>query len=428
MNDLQLLHRRRKPRGETELKIDPKYPPERREPVSGRGGVRLLGLAVLLLAVAVLAAGGWRHYAQQRDAIAVLQQRRDFVPTVRLATIKPADEITIARLPATTLAFTSANVSARASGYIEKRYVDIGDRVTRGQLLAEITAPELDHQITQAEATLAQLHAAQLQAQANLDLAQVTWNRNDQLVRKGWFSQQQGVNDFQTLKAQEAALSVAQANVTAQQGQLQVLRQQKAYQRVIAPFDGVITQRNVDVGSLVQADATSATFMFNIVERNLIRAQVFVPQDLAFGVVPGIDAILHIPEIPGRTFPGKVTRIAKALAPGTRTLLTEVDIPNPDGTVTPGTHCIIELRIPRKIRGPVVPAEAIILNGGALEVAVVSDGIAHLRKISVARDLGTDVEAASGVAPGDQVILNPPVGLTDGARVSIGSEPVEELR
>jgi RND family efflux transporter MFP subunit len=428
MNDPQLLLRGRKPGSDTELKIDPKYDPAgRREPGAGPG-VRLLGLGVLLIIVGVLAAGGWQYYAQQRDAIAVSQQRRDFVPTIRVATIKSANEIAIAQLPATTLAFTAANVFARASGYIEKRYVDIGDRVTRGQLLAEITAPELDHQIAQAEAALAQLQAAQLQAQANLDLAQVTWNRNDTLVRKGWFSQQQGVNDFQTLKARQAALSVAQANVTAQQGQLQVLRQQKDYQRVIAPFDGVITQRNVDVGSLVQADATSATFMFSIVQRNVIRAQIFVPQDLAFGVMSGIEAILHIPEIPNRTFPGKVTRIAKALAPGTRTLLTEVDIPNPDGAVTPGTHCIVELRIPRKLGGPVIPAEAIILTGGALEVAVVSEGFAHLRRISVARDLGTEVEAASGVVAGDQVILNPPVGLADGARVSIGSEPVGGLR
>ena len=427
MNDLQLLLRGRKPGGDAELKIDQKHlPAERREPGLGRG-VRLLGLGVLLVLVAALAAGGWRHYAQQRDAIAVSQKRRDFVPTIRVARIKPADEIAIAQLSGTTLAFTAANVFARASGYIEKRYADIGDRVTQGQSLAEITAPELDHQITQAEATLAQLQAAQLQAQANLDLAQVTWNRNNPLVRKGWFSQQQGVNDIQTLKAQQAALSVAQANVTAQQGQLRVLSQQKAYQRVVAPFDGVITQRNIDVGSLVQADATSGTFMFNIVQRNVIRAQVFVPQDLAFGVIPGIDAVLHIPEIPDRTFRGKVTRIAKALAPGTRTLLTEVDIPNPDGMVTPGTHCIVELRIPRKMRGPVVPAEAIILNGGALEVAVVSEGIAHLRKITVARDLGTEIEAAGGVAAGDQVILNPPVGLADGARVSIGSELIGGL-
>ena len=428
MNDLQMLHRRRNPGSDTQLKIDPKYvPAERREPGSGRGA-RLLGLAALLLLVGVLAAGGWQYYAQRSDAIADSQQRRDFVPRIRVARIKSADEIAIVRLPATTLAFTAANVFARASGYIEKRYVDIGDRVRQGQLLAEVTAPELDHQIAQAEATLAQLQAAQLRAQANLDLAQVTWNRNDSLVRKGWFSQQQGVNDFQTLKAQEAALTVARANVTAQQGQLQVLRQQKAYQRVVAPFEGVITQRNIDVGSLVQADATSATFMFSIVQRKVIRAQVFVPQDLAFGVIPGIDAILHIPEIPDRTFAGKVTRIAKALAPGTRTLLAEVDIPNPDGAVTPGTHCTIELRTPRKIRGPVVPADAIILNGGALEVAVVREGIAHLRKISVARDLGTEVEAAGGVVPGDQVILNPPVGLADGARVSVGSEPVGGLR
>ena len=423
MNDPQLLLRGPKPGRDTELKIDPKYHPAgRREPASLRGA-RLLGLGVLLIIVGVLAAGGWRYHAQQRDAIAVAQQRRDFVPTIRVAKINSADAIAIAQLPATTLAFTAANVFARASGYIEKRYVDIGDRVTQGQLLAEITAPELDHQIAQAEATLAQLQAAQLQAQANLDLAQVTWDRNNTLVRKGWFSQQQGVNDFQTLKAQQAALSVAQANVTAQQGQLQVLRQQKAYQRVVAPFDGVMTQRNIDVGSLVQADATSGTFMFGIVQRNVIRAQVFVPQDLAFGVIPGIDAVLHIPEMPDRTFPGKVARIAKALAPGTRTLLSEVDIANPDGAITPGTHCIIELRIPRKIRGPVVPAEAIILHGGALEVAVVSEGIAHLRKILVARDLGTEVEVAGGVVPGDQVILNPPVGLADGARVSSGSEP-----
>src|SRR5262245_41965185 len=317
MKDLQLLLRGRKPDRDTELKIDPKHlPAEQHQSGSGRR-VRVLGLGVLLVLVGVLAIGGWRYYAQQRDVIAVSQQRRDFVPSVRVARIKAANDIAITRLPATTLAFTAANVFARASGYIEKRYVDIGDRVTQGQLLAEITAPELDHQIAQAEATLAQLKAAQLQARANVDLAQVTLNRNNPLVRKGWFSQQQGVNDVQTLKAQQAALSVAEANARAQQGQLQVLRQQKAYQRVVAPFDGVITQRNIDVGSLVQADATSGTFMFNIVQRNVIRAQVFVPQDLAFGVVPGIDAILHIPELPDRTFPGKVARIAKALAPGT---------------------------------------------------------------------------------------------------------------
>src|SRR5215831_12514065 len=429
MNDDSLLTRWRKSVTDRVSEIDPKHLPERPPEGRPRWGAGLLGLGVMLALGGALAAGGWRHYSQQRQAIAVAEQRRNFVPSVRVATVKPANEITIARLPATTSAFTAANIFARASGYIAKRAVDIGDVVKKGQLLVEITAPELDHQISQAEATLAQLQAAQQQAQANLDLAQVTWNRNDPLVRKGWFTKQQGVNDLQTLKAQQAALGIAQSNATAQEGQLRVLRQQKVYQRVVAPFDGVITQRNIDVGSLVQADATSGTFMFRIMQSNVIRAQVFVPQDLAFGVAPGIDAILYVPEIPHRAFPGKVTRVASALAPGTRTLLTEVDIPNPDRLVTPGTHCIIELRIPRKMAGLLVPAEAIILNGGALEVAVMSDGIAsdgiaHIHKITVARDLGTAVETAGGLAEGDRVILNPPLGLADGARVSIRSEPV----
>jgi RND family efflux transporter MFP subunit len=427
MNDVPSHDRGHQPVSDRASEAGPKFLPEDRREGYPRWGARLLGLGVLLALAGALAGGGWRHYLLQREAIAVSEQRRNFVPRVRVATVKPANAIAIARLPATTSAFTAANVFARASGYIDKRHVDIGDSVKQGQLLVEITAPELDHQIAQAEATLAQLKAAQQQAQANVDLAQVTLNRNVPLVRKGWFTQQQGVNDVQTLKAQQAALGVAQANVTAQQGQLQVLRQQKAYQRVVAPFDGVVTQRNIDVGGLVHADATSGTFLFSMVQSNVISARVFVPQDLALGVYPGIDAILHVPEVPYRAFHGKVTRIAKALAPGTRTLLSEVDIPNPDGLVAPGTYCTIELRIPRKVAGLLVPAEAIILNGGALEVAVVSGGIAHVRKISVARDLGTGVEAASGVVEGDQVILNPPIGLADGARVSIRSEQVGGL-
>jgi RND family efflux transporter MFP subunit len=428
MIDSQLLVRWRKPVRDRVIDIDPKDLPQDRREGRPQWGARLLGLGVLVALGGALAAGGWRHYSQQRETLADSEQRRNFVPSLRVATVKPANAIAIARLPATTSAFTAASIFARASGYIEKRYVDIGDQVKRGQTLVEITAPELDHQIAQAEATLAQLQAAQQRVQANLDLAQVTLNRNNPLVRKGWFTQQQGVNDIQTLKAQQAALGVAQGNVTAQQAQLQILRQQKNYQRVVAPFDGVITRRNIDVGSLVQADAASGTFMFSIVQSNVIRAQVFVPQDLAFGISPGIDAILRVPEIPDRAFPGKVTRIANALAPGTRTLLTEVDIPNPDAAVTPGIQCMIELRIPRKLPGLLVPAEAIILNGGALEVAVVRDGIAHIQKISVARDLGTEVEIAGGVAPGDLVILNPPVGLADGARLRIPSEPVGESR
>ena len=194
-----------------------------------------------------------------------------------------------------------------------------------------------------------------------------------------------------------------------------MLNQQKAYQSVVAPFDGVITQRNIDVGGLVQADAASGTFMFTIMQSNVIRTQVYVPQDQAFGLGPGVEAVVRVPEIPDRTFPGKVTRIADALQPGTRTLLTEIDIPNPDGALTPGIYCTVELHIPRKTPSLLVPAEAIIFNRDGLQVAVVEDGVARIRKISVARDLGTEVEVRDGVKEGDQVILNPPVDLVDGS-------------
>jgi RND family efflux transporter MFP subunit len=383
----------------------------------------LLGLGVLVALVAGLGLGAWRYGSQQQEAMAASQQRRDFVPRLRVAAVRASNDSVVVSLPATTSAFAAANIFARASGYIEKRNVDIGDRVKEGQLLVQIVAPELDHQISQAEATLKQLEATVQQAQANRDLAQVTWQRDSPLVDKGWVTPQQGDTDRLTLQAREAAVGIAQANVASQRALLQVLKQQKAYQRVVAPFDGVITQRNIDVGALVQADATSGTFMFTIMQSDVIRIQVNVPQDQAFGLGPGVEAVVHVPEIPDRTFPGKVTRIADALQPGTRTLLTEVDIPNPDGVLSPGTYCTIELHIPRKTPSLLVPADAIIFNSGGLQVAVVENGLAHIKKISVARDLGKEVEVHDGVKAGEQVVLNPPVNLVEGARVQARPGP-----
>ncbi len=150
---------------------------------------------------------------------------------------------------------------------------------------------------------------------------------------------------------------------------------------------------------------------------NVIRTQVFVPQDAAFGLKPGIDAVVRVPEIPDRTFPGKVTRIADALQPGSRTLLTEVDIPNPDAALASGIYCTVELHIPRKTPSFKVSADAVIFNAGGLQVAVVENGVVHLRKIGVVRDLGREVEVNSGVKRGDQVILNPSVDVAEGAKV-----------
>jgi RND family efflux transporter MFP subunit len=379
------------------------------------GGALLGGIALLLL-TGGLATGAWRHYQAELAVAATARQSRTLVPDVRVAAVRASDRKINVTLPATTTAFEAANIFARTSGYVEKRYVDIGDRVKAGALLADITAPELDHQITQARATLAQNQATLQQTQASRDLAQVTNARDSNLVKQGWLTLQQGDNDRLTLKAQQAAVGVAQSNIAAQEAQIRVIEQEKAYQRVVAPFNGVITQRNIDNGSLV---TSGSTFMYTLMQPDVIRTQLFVPQDAAIGVAPGVDAVVHVPEIPNRTFPGKVTRIASALQPGSRTLLTEVDVPNPDGALSPGIYCTVELFIPRKTPSMIISADAVVFDENGQHVAVVENGIVHFQKITVARDFGTEVEVHDGVKVGDQVILNPMVNLADGSKVTV---------
>jgi RND family efflux transporter MFP subunit len=378
---------------------------------------RSLWFVLLIFLVAALGYGTWLHFTLHAQVMETAKERAGFVPSVRVATVQASTPTWPITLPATTSAFAAANIYARATGYISRRDVDIGDHVKAGQLLAQITAPELDHQISQSEATLAQLQATYQQAQANRDLANVTWGRDKPLVEKGWVTPQQGDTDRLTLAAQNAAVAVAQANIKQQEAQLQVLHQQKDYQSVVAPFDGVITQRNIDIGSLVQADATSGTFMFTIMHTDVIRVQLYVPQEAVFGLKPGVQANIRVPELPGRVFPGSVTRLANALQPTSRTLLTEIDVPNPDGALTPGIYCLVDLKIPRSTPSLIVPSAALIFNQDGMSVAVVEDGVAHLRKINVVRDFGTSVEVNQGLREGEQVILNPSVDLAEGSKV-----------
>jgi RND family efflux transporter MFP subunit len=391
-------------------------------PGAGRKTLRMFLVAALLVGGGV-AFGMWRHSTAEAEVNATSEQRRSVVPAVRVATVRANAGTMTARLPGSTEAFEAAAIIARITGYVAKRYVDIGDHVTAGQVLAEIAAQELDHQIAQAQATLAQNHAALNQAQANREIASVTWNRDSKLLDKGWVTKQQGDTERLNLQAQEAAVAVAEANIRAQQAQLEVLLQHKSYQRVVAPFDGVVTQRNIDNGSLVQADAAGGMSMFTVMHSDVIRIQLYVPQDQAFGLQKGVGAIVRVPEMPGVEFRGTVARVASALQPGTRTLQTEIDVPNEEGMLTPGTYCEVELQIPRKTMSLIVPAEAVIFNRNGLSVAVVENGTVHLRKLTVVRDRGTTLEVSAGVADGDQVIMNPPVDISEGRTVQ--SQPVE---
>jgi len=383
----------------------------------------LLGLGVLLLFAAALSLGVWRHYDQHRQVMDTAQQQANFVPSVRVEAVAQRLGRLHVRLPATTLAFEAANIYARASGYVLKRYVDIGDHVKAGQLLAEITAPEVEAQVAQFQNSLQAAQATQRQNAAQRASTDVTSRRISVLAKDGWATLENRDTDWYNFQAQTHATTAAEYNTAATEQQLKYYNQQKIYQQVVAPFDGVITQRNIDTGSLITADAAGGTSMFSLQRGDVMRIWVYVPQDAAFGVKPGVEAVVRIPAMPDLTFHGTVARIADALQPGTRTLLTEVDVPNPDGALQPGVYCTVELKIPRQAPAVIVPASAIIFNQNGMQVAVVENGIAHLHKIAITTDYGTEVEINDEVQDGDQVILQPPVNLADGDKVKIIPEP-----
>jgi RND family efflux transporter MFP subunit len=265
-------------------------------------GRRALGLGMLVLFAGSLALGAWRHYGQHRQVMDTAEQQANFVPSVHLEAVAQRLGRLHVTLPATTLGFEEANIYARASGYVLKRYVDIGDHVKAGQLLAEITAPEVEDQITQYQNSLQQAQETHGQNQAQQSLAQVTLGRDSTLVKQGWVTLQQGDTDRYTYQAQQHATQAAHYSSAATQAQLEYYSQQKLYQKVVAPFDGVITQRNIDVGSLITADSASGTSMFSMTHSDVIRVWVYVPQDNAFGVKPGIEAVIRVPAMPNPTF------------------------------------------------------------------------------------------------------------------------------
>ncbi len=409
------------------------------EPEDPVGPVPRRPLAVgAIVVLALLGWGAWGHYDRAAQASQTQRQTQDFVPTVRVAKAQRQDGPVPFNLPGTVSAFDQATLYARATGYIEERRVDIGSRVKAGDLLVRISAPDLDQQLAQAnaqmvqtQASLAQANAQVNQAVSNSDLAKVTNGRTSALANLGWETRQNADNTRlglvgaqASLGSAQAAVKVAEANLAAQYATVKRLQQLTGYERVTAPFDGVITSRSVDTGDLVSADSNGAgNTLFTLVRDSVVRVQMSVPQSGAIGIHDGLEAKVRVPELPGRVFTGKVARSAVALAQASRTMQAEVDVPNDDGTLRPGLYVQVEIGIPRTAPGITVPAEALIFNGEGLRVAVVGDDqVVHMRDVSIYRDFGTSVELRSGLSGGEAVVLDSPVTLQDGGKVKVQEE------
>jgi RND family efflux transporter MFP subunit len=385
---------------------------------------RLLGVAGVSGLALLVGLGVQGHLQRDAAAAATLVAQRDAVPVVRTEILKAVDTPREIELPGSTQAFNTATLYARATGYISKRNVDIGSRVHAGDVLAVIAAPDLDQQLAEARASLVQLQANVVQTQANLKVSQDNAWRSRQTARDGWTSQQQADVDRDTLSASTAAVAVARANVLAQQAQVGRLEQLTSFERVLAPFDGVITSRQIDVGSLVTANENSGTPLFSIAHTAVLRVQIYVPQDDYFGMKDGDEAEVTVPELPGRVFQGRLARNATALQPDTRTVLAEVDVENRDGVLAPGVYTVVHLHEPRQYPVISVPSQATIFDKDGLQAAVYDKGLIHLHRLDVAADDGATVEVRAGLHAGEQLILDPPIGATDGMRATTAPEQI----
>jgi RND family efflux transporter MFP subunit len=314
------------------------------------------------------------------------------------------------RLPGTTQAFTDAPLFARTSGYVKAWYFDIGAHVKQGQLLAEIESPEVDQQLEQARADLGT-------AQANLRQAQITADRWRALLETDSVSQQETDQAVSALSAMKATVNSNAANVRR-------LEQLQAFENIYAPFDGVITARNVDIGVLINAGSnTSGRELFHMTAIHTLRVFVAVPEVYSRAARSGSTATLTLDEFPGRSFKGMLVRTANAIDLASRTLLVEVDVDNPRGELLPGAYVFVHLKLPEQVASATVPANSLLFRAEGLRVAVVRDGRAQLVPVTIGRDYGTTVEIVAGLQPTDQVIVAPSDSLTSGTRVRIAAAP-----
>ncbi len=385
--------------------------PQQHKPITIAAAVFLvlIVIAVLTLIPRML----HEHALEQQSAV---NAGPPPVSTLRLAAGASSGMLT---LPGSVQAFDQTPIYARTNGYVKARYVDIGDHVHKGQLLAVIEDPQTDQQLRQAQAAVVQLKAAMAQAQANERLADVTNQRWVKLQQEGVVSKQDADTQFANYGAQAAAVNAATANVAAGEANVHSLQEQQSFERVTAPFDGVILARNVDTGSLISSgSANSVTQMFAIGQAGKVRVFTNVPQADAAAMSTGQKATVAIRELPGSNYTGTVNRTSDAIDPGTRTLLVEVDLENKDGRILPGMYATVQFSIADATPPVMLPANALIMRSAGPQAAVLdSNNVAHFHNLVLGRDTGTSVEVISGLQPGDVVVASAGDRVVDGAKV-----------
>jgi RND family efflux transporter MFP subunit len=365
-----------------------------------------LGLAIASILIAGLLVSGIWSRVRARETLSA-ETARVAVPAVAVVSPKqtaPAEEII---LPGNVQPFITSPIYSRTNGYLQKWYFDIGAHVKKGQLLAVIDTPEVDQQLEQ---SLSNLNTAK----ANLALAQITKDRYQGLLTKNAVAQQDVDNAVGTYNANKAMVDANQANVK----QLTALQ---SFEKIYAPFDGVITARNTDIGDLINSGSsgTAKTDLFHISQPGKLRVYVNVPEEYSQGIKVGMTADLSLAEFPGHKFQGKLVRTAEAINLTTRTLLVEIEVDNPTGTLLTGSYAEVHLKVATHASTLLLPVNALLFRSEGLRVGVVKDGRVVLTALTPGRDLGNQIEVVSGLQPDDQVIINPPDSLVSGQQVQI---------
>jgi RND family efflux transporter MFP subunit len=365
-----------------------------------------LGMTIaFILVAAVFISGVWSRVSARKSLNAeTAQVALTAVSVVTPQQMAPAEEII---LPGNVQPFITSPIYARTSGYLRKWTVDIGAHVKKGQLLAVIETPEVDQQLQQ---SLSNLNTAK----ANLALAETTKNRYEGMIRSNAVSQQDVDNAVGTYNANKAIVGANQANVK----QLEALQ---SFEKIYAPFAGVVTARNTDIGDLINSGSAGGvkTDLFHIAQPGTLRVYVNVPEEYSQGTKVGMTADLSLAEFPGRKFQGKLVRTAEAINMTTRTLLIEIDVNNPAGELLTGSYAEVHLKVPTQASTLLLPVNTLIFRSQGLRVGVVKDGKVELAAVTPGRDSGNQIEIVAGIKPDDQVIINPPDSIVSGQRVQI---------